>query len=211
MGKPLRDLTGQRFGFLVALRLGEKQRKDTGAWWLCRCDCGREKHLSGHDLVDGKIMSCGCQRRNLTFLAGPGTHGMRGSRTYRIWQAMLTRCRNPNIPQAKNYSGRGITVCERWLTFDNFLTDMGEAPAKHSIDRIDNNGNYEPTNCRWATSDQQMNNTRSNVFIEYQGLRLTRRQWERQLGLRPATIRDRLRRGLTVTEALKPLESRDGC
>jgi len=209
MGKPLRDLAGQRFGFLVALRLGEKQRKTNGAWWLCRCDCGCEKHLSGKDLVDGKIMSCGCQQRTLTFLAGPGTHGMRGSRTYRIWQAMLTRCRNPNVSCAKDYSGRGISVCERWHEFENFLADMGEAPKKHSIDRINNDGNYEPGNCRWATRHQQASNTRANIFIEFQGLRLTRSEWERRLGLGRTTIRSRLRNGLTIAEALKPLEARD--
>ncbi len=211
MGKPLRDLTGKRFGFLIALRLGEKQSNANGAWWLCHCDCGVEKNLRGKDLVDGKIMSCGCKQKELTFLAGPGTHGMRGSRTYRIWQAMLTRCRNPNVSCAKHYGARGITVCERWQKFENFLADMSEAPAKHSIDRIDNNGNYGPGNCRWVTHTQQMNNTRSNVFIEFQGLRLTRSEWERKLGLGRTTIRSRLRSGLTIAEALKPLEANNGC
>ena len=212
MGKPLRDLTGQRFGFLVVVRLGEKQHKGDGAWWLCRCDCGCEKHLPGKDLVDGKIMSCRCQRRELRFLSQSRIHRMsNGNRTYRIWQAMLSRCRNPNNARAKDYSARGICVCDRWLKFENFLADMGEAPEKHSIDRINNEGNYEPDNCRWATSSQQMNNTRRNVFIEHQGLRLTPPQWERRLGLSATTIRKRLRRGLTVAEALKPLEVRDGC
>jgi hypothetical protein len=167
MGKPLRDLTKQRFGFLVALRLGEKQHKGDGAWWLCRCDCGSEKHLPGKDLVGGKIMSCGCQRTELRFLSQPRLHRRSsGNRTYRIWQAMLGRCRNPNNARAKYYSARGITVCDRWLTFENFFADMGEAPADRSIDRIDNDGNYEPGNCRWATNTQQMNNTRRSKPME---------------------------------------------
>jgi hypothetical protein len=134
---------------------------------------------------------------------------MRGTRTYRIWQAMLTRCRNPNVLCAKHYSGRGITVCERWQKFENFLADMGEAPAKHSIDRINNDGNYELENCRWATQAQQMSNMRSNVFIEFQGLRLIRTEWERRLGLGKTTIRERLRKGWTIAEALTPLEVSD--
>jgi hypothetical protein len=212
MGKPLRDLTGQRFGFLVALRLGEKQRKDTGAWWLCRCDCGSEKNLPSHDLVQGKIMSCGCQQRVLTNLAGRVTHGRSGGgdRTYRIWNAMLTRCSNPNTPAHKHYGLRGIVVCERWLRFENFLADMGEAPDGKSIDRIDNNGNYEQQNCRWATHTEQMNNTRTNVWITHSGETLTRSQWERRLGLGKTTLRGRLRKGTPLSEAMKPMEVGDG-
>ena len=206
MGKPLRDLTDQRFGFLVALCLGEKQRKDTGAWWLCRCDCGNEKHLPSHDLVQGKIMSCGCQHEALKDLAGRVTHGRSGGndRTYRIWQAMLNRCRNQDTPNWKDYGGRGITVCERWTVFESFIADMGEALSDRSIDRIDNDGHYEPQNCRWATRLEQANNARNNVRITYDGETLTRSEWERRLGLGKTTIRSRLRSGKSLAEAMKP-------
>ena len=206
MGKPLRDLAGQRFGFLVALHLGEKQRPMNGAWWLCRCDCGNEKHLPSRDLVQGKIMSCGCQHERLKNLAGRVTHGKsKGQRTYRIWSAMLNRCRNPGTASWKHYGGRGIEVCARWSAFENFLADMGEAPADRSIDRINNDGNYEPTNCRWATHTEQANNARHNVWITYRGETLTRSQWERRLGLGKTTLRGRLlRRGLSLAEAMRP-------
>jgi hypothetical protein len=213
MGKPLRDLAGQRFGFLLALHLAEKpvEAGGNGAWWLCRCDCGREKGLRSRDLVDGKVRSCGCQHQAL-IMDKLRTHGMsKNNRTYRIWQAMLTRCRNPNSPAFSYYGARGITVCGRWAVFANFLADMGEAPSRLSIERIDNNGNYEPSNCRWATHREQVNNTRTNIFIEWRGERLTRSQWERRLGMRPTTLRSRLRRGLSLEEAMKPLEMCHGC
>ena len=204
MGKPLRDLTGQRFGFLVALRLGQKQRPGSGAWWLFRCDCGNEKNLPTRDVAHGKIRSCGCQHEALKN-AGRVTHGQsKGNRTYRIWAAMLTRCRNLNIPGWDNYGGRGIAVCDRWSAFENFLADMGYVPDDRSIDRIDNEGDYEPKNCRWATREEQANNTRVNVRIAYAGETLTRSQWERRLGLGKTTLRGRLRKGLPLAEAMKP-------
>lgn len=211
MGKPLRDLTGQRFGYLVVLRLGKKLRPSNGAWWLCRCDCGVEKHLPSHDLVQGKINSCGCKQQALADIHRK-THGKsKNNRTYRIWQAMLNRCRNPNGPSYDHYGGRGIAVCDRWTDFDAFLADMGEAPVTHSIERINNDGDYEPSNCRWATRSEQANNTRTNVFIEWKGQRLTRSQWEQRLGMGKTTLRSRLRKGLSLDEAMKPLENSNGC
>lgn len=205
MGKPLRDLTDQRFGLLVVLRIGQKQRlSSSGAWWLCQCDCGREKSLPSRDLVAGKIRSCGC-RHEAFKNAGRVTHGQsKGNRTYRIWQAMLTRCRNPNTPGWEIYGGRGIEVCDRWSVFENFLADMGYAPNDRSIDRIDNDGDYGPQNCRWAIRSEQANNTRVNVRIAYAGETLTRSQWERRLGLKKTTLRGRLRRGLSLAEAMRP-------
>jgi hypothetical protein len=163
MGKPLRDLTDQRFGFLTVLRLGQKLRSMNGAWWLCLCDCGTEKNLPSRDLVAGKIRSCGCQHEALKNV-GRVTHGMsKRNRTYRIWAAMLTRCRNPKTANWGNYGGRGISVCDRWFAFENFLADMGYAPDDRSIDRVNNDGDYEPSNCRWATRSEQARNTRRTV------------------------------------------------
>jgi hypothetical protein len=201
MGKPLNDLTGSRFGALVALCLGDKQRKTNGAWWMCACDCGSIKHLPSSDLVAGKIASCGCQHGKRIGIAST-KHGMSKGRTYRIWQAMRNRCNRLH----QDYSARGITYDKRWDSFENFLADMGEASDGMSIDRIDVNGNYEKSNCRWATREQQANNTRANVFIEWNGKRQTRSQWEKELGMKPTTLRGRLSAGWPMEKAMQPLK-----
>jgi len=200
MGKPLNDLTGFRFGALVVLGLGQKQRATNGAWWLCQCDCGAQKNLAGSDMVQGKIKSCGCQHRQRIGDAGR-KHGLSKSRTYRIWQAIRNRCNRIH----QDYSCRGITYDKRWDLFENFLADMGLAPDDLSIDRIDVNGNYEKSNCRWATREQQSNNTRANIFIEWDGRRQTRSQWEKEFGMRPTTLRSRLRAGWSMKRAMTPL------
>ena len=201
MGKPLRDLSGQKFGALVAISMGPKLRPTSGAWWLCRCECGSEKSIPSSDLVAGKVRSCGCLHGALKS-ESLRTHGLTKTRTHRIWQAMLTRCRNPRAPNFQHYGGRGIKVCERWLEFENFYADMGECPENFSIDRIDVNGDYAPENCRWASRKEQANNTRSNVFFEFNGERLTRTQWEEKLGMGKTTLRNRLRSGVSVADAL---------
>jgi hypothetical protein len=200
MGKPLSDLTGFRFGSLTILRLGKKERPTTGAWWLCACDCGTQKNLPATDLVAGKISSCGCEHAQRIGIAST-THGMSKSRTYRLWMAMRNRCNRLN----QDYSARGITYDKRWDVFENFLADMGEAPDGLSLDRINVNGNYEKANCRWATREQQANNTRANVFIEWNGKRQTRSQWEKEFGMRPTTLRSRLKAGWPMERAMRPL------
>jgi hypothetical protein len=126
---------------------------------------------------------------------------MKNTRTYSLWEAMLSRTRYGR----SDYAGRGIAVCDSWLKFENFYADMGEAPEGLSLDRIDNNGNYELPNCRWATRSQQNNNKRNNVIIEWNGKRQTRAQWERELGMRPTTLRTRLRNGWPMERAMQPL------
>ena len=130
------------------------------------------------------------------------THGMKGTKIYRIWQAMLARTRYGR----KDYAGRGIVVCESWKKFENFYADMGDAPDGLSLDRINNDGNYEPLNCRWATREQQNRNKRNNVFIEWNGKRQTVREWERELGMKPTTLRNRFRMGWPIERAMKPLK-----
>jgi len=205
MGKPLRDLTGQTFGFLTAVELGPKLKATSGAWWLCRCECGSVKSIRSSDLVNNKVRSCGCKHQELKG-ASLTKHGGKGTRTYRIWQAMKNRCRNPNMVSYARYGGRGITVCPEWEKFENFLADMGECSDGMSIDRIENDKGYMPSNCRWATREEQASNTSKNIIIEHNGKSMTRTQWERELGLGATTLRSRFRSGMSLEKALQPLE-----
>lgn len=163
------ELTGQRFGRLVAVAVAFKGKRRR---WLCRCDCGAEVEVATEYLNGGHTKSCGCLRRDKATermrqlqplgAAALVTHGH--SRVgaehplYRAWAGMLGRCRNPNHSKYKDYGGRGITVCERWRDFAAFLADVGERPPGHSLDRIDNDGPYAPGNVRWATPRVQAAN-----------------------------------------------------
>lgn len=151
----LEDVIGMRFGRLVAVR--ETVQDGQFRKFECLCDCGNLATVRLNGLRGGTTRSCGCLMLE-TSAQNNRTHGMSGTRTHRIWKAMLTRVRNPNATTAHNYIDRGITVCERWLKFENFLEDMGEAPENLSIDREDNDGDYCKENCRWATQTEQARN-----------------------------------------------------
>jgi hypothetical protein len=151
---------------------------------LCECRCGTRKVISDWKVKHGKTRSCGClQRRQaakqcVVMVVNHTTHGesRRGNRTveFMTWEGMRRRCRNPKLKNFKFYGGRGISVCDRWQTFENFLADMGRRPGPgHSLDRINNDGNYEPGNCRWATHKEQARNRRSNKYTLLNGERFT--------------------------------------
>jgi hypothetical protein len=151
------DISGERFGRLVVIAKSPVKRS-SGAMWDCVCDCGREAQVDSLKLRKGLTVSCGCKRaEGLSNL----THGhSKSSPAYKSWKAMRHRCLNPQSDQWEWYGGRGITICERWGDFAAFLEDMGERPPGKTIDRINPEGNYEPSNCRWATPKQQAETNR---------------------------------------------------
>jgi hypothetical protein len=158
------DLDGQVFTRLTVLGFAGSDGKHS--WRVCGCSCGQVRKITSNQLRSGKSRSCGCLARELTGLRSR-THNKRNTNEFRIWSDMRNRCQNPNNYAYKNYGGRGIQVCSRWESFQAFYDDMGTRPSRgHSIDRINNDGNYEPDNCRWATWKEQQNNRRNNVLGE---------------------------------------------
>lgn len=186
------DLVGEVFGSLEVLSYSGSN-KHQKATWKCLCVCGAIICVETGSLRSANTKSCGCiNRKRLSELSR--THGLTGTRSYRIWQAMHNRCRNKNQPNYKNYGGRGIKVCARWSCFENFLEDMGEPADGVSIDRIDNDGDYEPKNCRWATRRQQSRNMRTNRVIEFRGCKRPLIDWADDLGIDQSSLRERLER-----------------
>jgi hypothetical protein len=192
-GRQVKTLIGRKFGRLTPLGfLGII--KFRGAKWLCHCDCGNFTITDAAKLLQGRAVSCRCYGRALIGVRSK-THSMTNSRIYHLWADMLTRARNPNYKQAKDYSERGITICERWLSFENFFKDMGQPPSpKHSIERRNNNLGYSPDNCYWATKIQQARNTRTNRFITYESETLCMAEWAERLNMNYGTFCSRIYR-----------------
>lgn len=188
----MRDLIGKTFWRLTVVARAEN--KAGAAQWSCVCECGKIAIVKGVELRRGHTKSCGCLSREKLLHASHGHANGGGTRIYRQWADMLKRCTNPANGSFQNYGGRGIKVCERWLKFENFLTDMGEGGGL-TLDRIDNNGNYEPGNCRWATIVEQARNTRRNKLTTANGKTQCIAAWAEELSIPYPTLQSRIRRG----------------
>jgi hypothetical protein len=210
-----KNLAGRRFGKLVAIGATRHTKDISGRSllvWECTCDCGKTVETRSCNLLSGDTKSCGCLERE-TLIKRNKTHGKSKTSTYRKWAAMIQRCYQPTSSSYAYYGGRGISVCERWRSsFEAFLEDMGECPSpKHSPDRIETNGHYEPGNVRWATHGEQMTNTRRNRYLTAFGETMHMQEWCRRFGLKQGTLWDRLDRGWPIERALsEPLRRRQG-
>lgn len=210
MGK-FKDLTGQKFGRLTVLRRAGIGKSGHYDWW-CVCECTPDKEIlvNGKYLRNGDTQSCGCLAKDVLIKRNT-THGMAKTRFYSEWQAMLTRCLNHNAIHYCDYGGRGIKVCDRWRdSFENFRDDMYESYLKHveeygekdtTLDRIDVNGNYESSNCRWATLSEQARNTRC-INLTYKGETHTVRQWSEILNINLGTMWSRIMDGKPIEDVL---------
>lgn len=191
----IKDLTGQRFMHLLVLELVGKN-KEGRAIWLCKCDCGNYHKTLGKYLLSGETTSCGCRRKQILAdtTKRQTTHQMTNTKIYNSWNSMKHRCSNPNSQDYCNYGGRGIKVCDEWNKFENFYDwaiNNGYVEGL-TIDRIDVNGNYEPSNCRWADHKTQGNNTRRNHYLTYKGKTKTMAEWAEEIGIEYTTLRSRI-------------------
>lgn len=189
----VKNIVGKTYGKLTVISYSHS---NNGAYWLCRCECGRELISNHHALASGKKGCKYCSHQ---------THGLSKTKEFKVWQGIQQRCHNPDDTNFHKYGMKGISVCKRWRdSFMNFYSDMGQAPTKrHTLDRIESTGNYEPGNCRWATYEEQNNNRSCNVFIELNGESKTLPQWCRAYGLDARTVRSRIyEHGWSVIDAL---------
>lgn len=205
-------MIGQKFNRLTVIQ-SYVSDKYGNIQWLCKCDCGNEKVVTSSKLKSGHTKSCGCfsrenGRKQFT------THGMVGTVVYKTWENMKKRCTNPNVPNYERYGGRGIKVCDRWLnSFENFYSDMGDLPfEKAQIDRIDNNGDYSPENCRWVSAKENSRNKRNNRKHTFNGETLCLIEWSERTGINYWTLKGRVnKRGYTIERALsEPIGNPNG-
>lgn len=199
------NLTGKTYGYLLVVEYKGKNLKKEHLW-LCLCKCGTQIVVRGHSLKTNNTKSCGCfvkegLKKRLT------THGLSKTPEYYIWEALISRCKNPSQASYKHYGNRGIKVCKRWLKFENFYKDMGPRPSnKHEIDRKDNDKGYYPSNCRWVTRSENSRNTSKNVMITYDNKTKCLTDWAVFLGINRNTLNNRLNRGWDIETAFtKPV------
>lgn len=196
------DLTGRTFGLLTVVKPTIKRLR-TYVVWECKCACGTIIEACAVNLIRNNHYSCGCQRPERASTDG---------REYSIWTDMRNRCSNPRNKRFDRYGGRGIRVCSQWDRFDVFLSNMGKCPSRHTLDRIDNDGNYEPGNCRWATYQQQHTNMSRNRRLTLNGRTMCLSEWARENGLTPDAVYARIKLGWSaeraITQPIRPMSKR---
>ena len=201
MPRPTRDLTGQKFGRVTAIKRIDEPGQSK---WICVCDCGKKIVAASNNLLRGNTNSCGCYQRERTSKA-KRIHGERKTRLYTIWVDMRARCSRKSEPSYKNYGERGISVCKEWndsfLKFKEWAIENGYSEDL-TIDRIDVNGNYCPENCRWATAKEQANNKRTNLYITINGTTHTATEWCEINGIKYSTAMRRRQRGWPLEKAV---------
>lgn len=189
------DRTGLRYGRLTVLGYLANRK------WQCLCDCGNELPVIG-DNLGRNTRSCGCLQIERSSESSR-THGLSKSPEHGVWSTMLRRCDNPSQDSYKLYGDRGIDVCERWHSFENFYADMGQRPSPlHSLERIDNQKGYFPKNCRWATPAEQSRNKRNNLWLTFRGKTMILKDWASALGIKRTTLAKRLKKGWGIERAL---------
>lgn len=196
------DLTGRRFGYLTIV--GEVERRGIQIMWKCKCDCGNYIVSPRNNLMNGHTKSCGCKTKEMIGNA-TRVHGHSKTRVWAIYSGMKARCYNENFPKYKDYGARGICICDEWLNdfmaFYNWSITHGYSDDL-SIDRINVNGNYEPTNCRWATLEEQSYNKRNTLRLEFNGEEHSIKEWSEITGLSTDAIRSRLQRNWSIEKTL---------
>ena len=193
------NILGKQFGRLTVV--SKTDTKDTHGNYLyfCKCACGNTKIASGSLVNQGKIKSCGCLRRDIP---NRFSHLMSHTREYKIWAEMRKRCLNPNQKTFSYYGGRGIEICKRWGKFENFHSDMGNCPEGFTLDRINPDGNYEPSNCRWASVKTQTRNRRQNHLITFNGKTQCLAAWAEEIGITYGALKQRIKRNWSLEKAL---------
>lgn len=186
---------GDKYNKLTAIEFSYRNN-NCEQYWLFKCECGNEKIIRVRSIKIGNTKSCGCLMGKIK------KHGMWGTRVYKSWTTMKNRCSSKNATGYKNWGGRGIIVCERWMKFENFYTDMGKRPKGKTLDRINNDKGYYKENCRWATRKEQSNNKRNNHFITFEGKTQTMKQWAEESNINYNTFFGRIKRGWNFKKAL---------
>ena len=199
------DLIGKKFGKLEVLKRATNSKSGLTRW-LCQCDCGNKTIVLSSHLTRSNTRSCGCLQKERAINSNTKHgHCIEGKQTkiYGVWQEIIQRCINPKHRQWKDYGGRGITICKRWMKFENFLEDMGECPPGNSIDRKNNGKGYFKDNCHWATRKQQQRNTRKNRLITFNGKNKCISEWAEEFNIHPRTLHNRIYKlGWSIEKAL---------